>query len=268
MTPAKGSSGSDKPAIDPRIRQRRLAIRRSEGRRRLLWVVAVAVVAVVAVGGWALLHTRWFSAQVVTVEGVHPHTTADAIVAAAGLNGHPALVSVDPGATAGRVEALPFIATAQVHRHWPDGVAVTVTERIPKLTVAGPRSSWSVLDGSGRTLQVVATKPAGLVTLVVHTPKGVVPPSPVGGALPSSATMALKVGRTLPVAFSAQVVSLTAAPDGTISMTLNSGITVLLGTGADLAAKYEDVAAIIAHGTLRGAKVIDVSVPQSPTVGS
>ncbi len=268
MTSPNGSSVGDKPAIDPRIRQRRVAIRRSEGRRRLVWVVGTAAVAVIAAGGWALLHAGWFSAQVVTVEGVHPHTSDAAIAAAAGLTGHPPLISVDAAAAAGRVEALAYISRAQVQRHWPDGVTVVVTERVPRLTMTGPKTSWSVLDGAGRTLQVVASRPAGLVALVVQARTGVVPPPAVGGTLPGGATAALLVGRTLPRAFAAQVTSLTAAPDGTISMSLNSGITVLLGTATELPAKYEDVAAIIAHGSLLGAKVIDVSVPQSPTVGS
>ncbi len=56
------------------------------------------------------------------------------------------------------------------------------------------------------------------------------------------------------------------APDGTISLALDSGITVVLGTGTELPAKYEDVAAIIAHGTLHPTSIIDVSVPESPTV--
>jgi hypothetical protein len=58
----------------------------------------------------------------------------------------------------------------------------------------------------------------------------------------------------------------TEAANGTVSLGLNSGLTVQLGTPTDLEAKYEDVAAIIAHASLRGAKVIDVTVPQSPTV--
>ncbi len=53
-----------------------------------------------------------------------------------------------------------------------------------------------------------------------------------------------------------------------MDLALNSGITVLLGTDTDLHAKYEDVAAIIARASLHGAKTIDVTVAQSPTVSS
>jgi hypothetical protein len=49
-------------------------------------------------------------------------------------------------------------------------------------------------------------------------------------------------------------------------MALNSGITVLLGTATDLPTKYEDVAAILAHGSLHSTSTVDVTVPQSPAV--
>jgi cell division protein FtsQ len=203
---------------------------------------------------------------VVTVEGAHPHTPGAVIVATAGLDGHPPLISVDPGAAAARVETLPFIASARVQRHWPDGVTVTVSERVPVAAMAGPGSSWSILDKDGRTLQVVATSPPGLMVLAVHSAGGTVSPSPVGRTLPAGARDGLTVARTLPRAFSAQVVSVTEAADGTIDLGLNSGLTVVLGTDTDLASKYEDVAAIIAHGSLQGAHTIDVSVPASPAV--
>ena len=42
------------------------------------------------------------------------------------------------------------------------------------------------------------------------------------------------------------------AADGTVSLALNSTLVVLLGTVSDLTAKYEDVAAIIAHAPPAG----------------
>ena len=111
------------------------------------------------------MHTALFSARVVTVPGSHPHTTTAAVVAAARLGAHPPLISVDPGATAARVEALPYIASARVERHWPDGVTIAVTERVPVAVMAGPGAAWSVLDGDGRTLQVAPARPSGLLAL-------------------------------------------------------------------------------------------------------
>ena len=267
MSPTQVRPTSERPrAIDPRIRQRRIEVARRRGRRRLRWVLAaVGVVLLVAVG-IAVLHTPWFSVRGITVEGSHPHTTTAAIVAAAGLRGHPPLLSVDPGATAARVESLPFVASAEIRREWPDHVLITVKERTPVVQMAGPGPHWSILDGEGRTLEGGAAPTPGVAVLVVHAPWGPVPPAAVGGSLPSVAAPGLAVARTLPPAFAAQVVSVTVAPDRTVSLALDSGIVVQIGTATELPAKYEDVAAIIAHASLRGATAIDVTVPGSPTV--
>ena len=266
MSPAGRSDGGEPSDIDPRIHQRRVDVRRIQGRRRLRWIggaLAAAVLVVVVVG---LAHTPWFGAQAITVTGPHPHTPQGAIVDAAGLQHHPPLVSVDPGVVARRVEALPFIATARVRRHWPDGVQIAVTERVPVVQMAGPGPAWSLLDGHGRTLRVGPGRLPGPVVFIVHTATAGIPPAPVGRSLPPSAGPGLEVCRTLPPAFVGQVVSVTVAADGSISMALDSGINVLFGTDADRTAKYEDIATILAHGTLDATSTIDVTVPESPTV--
>jgi len=257
----------DEVQIDPRIRQRRESVVRSRTYKRLRWAgVVVGVVALVALG-IGLLHTPLFEAKVVTITGAHPNTPATAILRAAGLAGRPPLVSVDPGADAARVETLPYIASAQISRHWPDGVTVHVTERVPTVVMAGPASSWSTLDGHGRTLAIGPGRPV-LPVLVVHGPTGApIPPAAEGATVGAAANAGLTVARTLPAAFAGQVESVTVAADGTVSLALSSNLTVQLGTVSELQAKYEDVAAIIAHGSLRGARTLDVTVPESPTVG-
>ncbi len=184
--------GHARLAIDPRIRQRRVAIRRSQGRKRLLWLggaTALLMLVVLVVG---LAHTPWFGAQAISVTGSHPRTPDSAIVDAAGLEHHPPLISVNPGAVARRVESLPFIASAKVKRNWPDGVQIAVTERAPVVQMAGPGTSWSLLDGHGRTLQQVPGRLPGLVVYIVHTPDSGIPPAPVGNSLPPSAGPGLR----------------------------------------------------------------------------
>ena len=262
MSPAGGHQ-----TINPRIRERRESVERSRSQKRLrLAALALGLVALAAMGV-GLLYTPWFEATVVKVTGAHPNTPDRTIMKAAGLLRHPALISVDPGPTSSRIELLPFIASAQVTRHWPDAVTIRVTERVPVMAMSGPAASWSTLDGNGRTLAVNPGRP-GLPVLVVHGPAGPVPPAPVGATVAAWAGPGLTVARTLPPAFAGQVVSITVAADGTASLALNSHLVVLLGTVSNLTAKYEDVAAIIAHASLRGAHTIDVTVPQSPTVGS
>ena len=105
--------------------------------------------------------------------------------------------------------------------------------------------------------------------LAVRDAKGApVAPARLGAPTDASALPGLQVARTLPAAFSAQVTQVVGNPDGTVDLALNSGLTVLLGRDGNLHAKYEDVAAIIAGAPLHGAKTIDVTVPQSPTVSA
>ena len=255
------------PPIDPRIRQRRVAVRRGAGRRRLRWLLLAVTLIALVIGGVALLHTSIFRSKVVVVTGPHPHTATAAIVAAAGLVRPVPLIDLNTGAAGQSVETLPYIATAQVSRHWPDGVSIAVTERTVVATMSGPATAWSLVDETGRTLAAQPTRPPATVQLVVDTATGPLVPPPVGRTLPPSADPGLTVAASLPAAFADQVTTVTVAPDATVDLALNSGLTVELGTATDLAAKYEDVAAIIAHASLRGKKVIDVTVPDAPAVG-
>jgi hypothetical protein len=77
---------------------------------------------------------------------------------------------------------------------------------------------------------------------------------------------ALHVAATLPRAFADRVTALAVDSAGRVTLTLNSGLTVVLGTDVDLQLKYEDVAALLAGANLSAARAIDVIVPQSPLV--
>ncbi len=263
--PATGSARPE-PAIDPRIRQRRAAVKRSGDRRRLAVVVTVVAVVVLAVAAVAVLHSPMLSVRRVQVEGPHGGTPTVAIVRAARLGGHPPLVDVDTAAVAARVESLPFVRTARVTRSWPSTVLIAVTARVPSLVMAVPGGGWAELDRSGRVLARVPSRPPGLALLTVERAGGTLAPPAVGASVATAARAGVEVAATLPPAFSAQVTAVTELAAGTVDLTLSSGLTVVLGTAADLHAKYVDVASIIAGAPLHGAKTIDVSVPQSPTV--
>ena len=126
-----------------------------------------------------------------------------------------------------------------------------MTERVPVVEMAGPGASWSLLDGHGRTLQVVPGRQPGLVVYIVHTATAGIPPAPVGRSLPARGRPrpARSAGPSRPPS-PARSSSVTVAADGSISMALDSGVTVLFGSDADRAAKFKDIAAILANGTL------------------
>ncbi|MGH9087788.1 MAG: cell division protein FtsQ/DivIB [Acidimicrobiales bacterium] len=243
--------------IDPRIRQRRVEVKRRQGRRRLRLLLTGLSVLTVAGIAWTVLHSGLFAAGRITVVG-SPHTPAAAVIGAAGLSDHPPLLDVGPGATAG-VERLPWVRRATVDVQWPDGVRINVVERQPAAVVQVP-SGWAVVDGSGHVLADAASAPAGLPHLVGGgTPgaPGSVVPGDKGG---------LAVASTLPPAFAGQVTEVDQVPGGQVDLHLSSPVTVDLGATSQLHQKYEDVAAILAGATLQAGDVVDVAVPGAPVV--
>ena len=110
------------------------AARRSEARRgwRLpLRRIAVAAVLLLALGGagyggsWLLLGDT-LRVRDVTVVGTQISDPFE-VVSAAAVGGR-SLLLLDTGATAARVAALPGVREATVHREWPRGVIIDLTE--------------------------------------------------------------------------------------------------------------------------------------------
>ena len=101
--------------MDPRIRRRRVEVRREEGRRRFR--VLLGVTAVVAAGcvGWAANGSALLDLdRIVVVDAVH--TAPDDARFASGLRRGEPLSGVDQAAAARAVETLPWVADAVVVR--------------------------------------------------------------------------------------------------------------------------------------------------------
>ena len=222
------------------------------------------------VGVWLLLqHTSLFSARAITVTGAVHETTAQ-VEQAAGLLGHRTRrcsTSTPARRPGGMIEALPWVSSASVTVHWPDGVRIVVHEESPPLGRHGAaqRGKWAAdgeLTGRG-SLGRPHSRPAGLLTLA-----GPDVPTVAGGTLGAKDAAGLAVATTLPPSFVAQVTAVTVEPGGWVRLTMTTPIFVNIGTATQLPAKYEDVSASILAGAtpLHSGDVIDVSVPDAPTV--
>jgi cell division protein FtsQ len=246
--------------MDPRISERRAAVIRAQGQRRLRILIFGLVGTAVLLGGWFLLHSSLFGARAVTVTG-NTHESTAQVIAQAGLASHPPLIDVSAGAAAARLEQFPWVRSASVNVSWPDGVHVTVVEETPRLEVSVAGGRWATLSADGRVLDVSAARPPGLVLLTVPQPPGA-----PGTVLPASDDPGLDVASTLPASFAAQVTAVTIEPAGWVQLSMTTPIAVDVGSATQLTAKYEDVSSILAGGTLHNGDVIDVSVPDAPTV--
>ena len=60
--------------------------------------------------------------------------------------------------------------------------------------------------------------------------------------------------------------AVTVEPAGWVQLSLTTPVVVDVGAPSELTAKYEDVSSILAGATLHNGDVIDVSVPDAPTV--
>ena len=121
---------------------------------------------------------------------------------------------------------------------------------------------WLLVDATGRVLVRYATAPFGQLRIVVPPPLS----AAVGEQLGPKAQPAITVAASLPPAFRGQVAAVVGHSDGTVTLRMDAPVRVDLGTATQLAAKYEDVAAVIAGASLHAGDVLDVSVPQASTI--
>ncbi len=239
--------------IDPRIRERRVAVQRAAGRRRLrVLVAAMAVVCTVGIA-YLVVTSPLLDVDRITVTGTQRLSAAD-IRTATGVRLHEPLLLVDGGAVARRVEALPWVAHASVRRDLPGTLRVSVTEYEPSVYV---RASGGVLlvAPNGRVLARAAQAPSAMVEV-----RGL-RRAPAPGELLAPTEAAGVVGR-LPAALGQQVVAVD-VHDG-FTLVLARGGEVRFGTPSDVEAKGDATLAVLAHlGAARFA-YIDVSDPQRP----
>ena len=242
--------------IDPRIRERRIEVQREAGRKRLR----------VALIGMGILCTLGLTYLVVTsplldVDRVRvmgaSHVTAAQVETVANIHKHDALLFVNTGAVARRVEALPWVKHVSVARDLPGTVRIIVTEYTP---VAYVRSAKGVvlLASDGRALGAARAPARGLVEV-----RGVRRAPAAGSTLaPAGAT---SVVQRLPGALASQVVAVDVSGGG-LALDLASGGVIRLGSDTALDAKAASALAVIEH--LGGAHAhfgyIDVSTPDRP----
>ena len=162
--PTMGSAG-----IDPRIRARRIAVRRSEGRRRLLWVGVAAFVVLLIVAGVAVVASPIFDVEDVRVNGA-VYTDEDVLAdIVSDLEGDPVLL-VDTEAIEERLERVPWVERARVSTDFPHGVVIDIRERSPLATFQGGDDQWRVIDVQGRVLDVIAGQPVAYMLITGDHP--------------------------------------------------------------------------------------------------
>jgi cell division protein FtsQ len=148
--------------IEPRLRQRRIGVKRSENRRRLWWLALAAVVVIVVIGVLALLGSSLFAVESVSVTGnVYTDEAAlDAVIEE--LTGT-AVLLVDTASVEAQLEEIPWVEAARVTTRFPDSASIEIRERTPVAAMIGADGMSRVLDVDGRVLTLVEGQPVALV---------------------------------------------------------------------------------------------------------
>lgn len=255
-------SSGDFARIDPRIRQRRVQVRREEGRRRLHVLAASLAVAGLLAGGAGITRSPVLDVDYVDVRGTEK-TPREALLRATGLSGHPLMVEVHTDQVVRRAEALPWVKDATARRRWPGTVRIDVTERVAAALVpVDDGRRWALADVTGRILDVVTAKPPGLP--VIGNVRDVGEP---GSSIAPAAAASLGVAASLPDILRARVADLAMGPGGEVELQLAPpGGLVRLGAAEDLDQKYAALLTLLEKVDLAKLEVIDVRVPRAPVL--
>jgi cell division septal protein FtsQ len=252
-----GEKAAEAVVLHPRMRDRRIAVRRDEGRRRLRRLAWGMAGLTLVVDGAAVAQTPFVDVDHIVVEG--GTQTGEATVRwASGVHQGDALLTLDEHGAEGSIEQLSWVATADVKREWPSTVRIVVHERVPAVVLQSePGLPLAVVDAEGRVLQIGGIIPPGLVTIT-----GVPREMREGRLLPGSARDAL----TLAMAAPALVPGAVTTVSQTLEATLTSGGVVRFGSLDELDEKLVALATVLARVDTSCLGVLDVKVPGSPTV--
>lgn len=221
-------------------------------------VGAGLVVTTVALGGQWALHQSFFEVHHVSFQGVR-HESQSKVLAASGLEAHPAMIDVSVSSIEKNLVSFPWIQSVTLTKHWPSTVIVTVHEGSAVAVAFGLHHRLDYVDAQGRNLGP-APLHANLPTLVyVDASKPTWP-------FVRSGRAAALVASELPKAFSSQVDEVTEDAHGFVTLKLTSPVTFILGPPTDLEAKFVAIASVIAHSTLRAGDVVNVTVPDELAV--
>lgn len=219
--------------IEPRMRERRMAVKKAQGRKRLKWALVAVVVVALVVGALAVLGSGLFAIDEVQVEGAEQTTEAELAPLVAELEGKPVL-TVDTEAIESQLEELPWVEAARVTTRFPDGATIELRERIPRATFQTADGAWRLVDDSGRVLSIAPEAFPGYLHVLGEGFPDVAP----GEYAPTGLREAAVLARSLTATMVARAQDIRVTLDGAdLRMTFTDGTEVRFGPAEDLVAK-------------------------------
>jgi cell division protein FtsQ len=218
-----------RPGVDPRLRARRIQVRRDEGRKRLRWAIIGGAVAAVLVAAGLVLESPLFAINDVSVTGATYTDPARLQKVVDQLDGS-TLLGADLGKAEATLAADPWVKRVRVERRPLRGVRIEIVERVPVATYMGADQRWRVLDADGRVMAVLdppGSKPVDPLELTLAAPG---PDLEAGATVPADLVGAASVIPRLPADLRSKTCSLTVGEAGQLTMTMCDGFVIDLGS--------------------------------------
>lgn len=232
------------PAASDRVGPVDFGDRHARRRRRVRIALVVLAVAVLAAAVWVVGFSSFLAVKVVRVVGVDDQRATQVLTTANLPVGVP-LARVDTSAAQARVASLPWIASVDVRRGWPNEIVLAVEPRTP-IAVLVAAEGRTALDSSGVAFDAAGAPMDGL---------------PVVRASGPGVEAATSVLASLPAQLATATVSLSASSRDDVDLHLKSGVLVHWGSPERADVKAEVLLALMRHK----ADVYDVSAPELPT---
>jgi len=218
-----------RPGVDPRLRARRIQVRRDEGRKRLRWALVAGVVAALLIGAGLVLESPVFSVNDVEVTGAAYTDPVRLQQVVDDLDGA-SLLGADLGRAEATLAADPWVKRVRVERRPLRGVRIEIVERVPATTYMGTDQRWRVLDADGRVLAVLdppGSKPTDPLELTLAAPGPDLEP---GATVPAALAGASSIVPRLPADLRSRTCSLGVSEVGRLQMTMCDGFVIDLGS--------------------------------------
>lgn len=237
--------------VDPRLRARRVEVRRANARRRRRrrWITFAVLVVAIAIP--VLVFSPLLSVRSMSVRGTR-HLVPEQITQLSGIEAGDAMITIDPGAAADGIRQSHWVRRVSVDRRWPWSVDIVVSERRLAAVVAGSSGAKFLVADDGVVLEPAAVvPPRGAVTVLLSDVS-----VDANTQFDPSVTSSIALAGSLPSWLAPRVTATVIDPAGRITFTLDKGITLVFGMADDGERK------LTAAQTLLGGAVVDKDICQ------
>lgn len=230
-------------------------------RLRPFWFLLVLLAAAAAFGGYYAATWPGFFPRSIAVRGNRIVPRAE-ILARARIVPDANVWLQNTRAASARIQAIPYVKDAAIHRSLPAGVRIDVTERVPYAIVKSGPSALLV----DRDLRVLQSAPHG-IALPVFVQKLANVPAP-GAFLKDEAILRLRDDYDALAQAHVIVTTLHYDKFGDLDAGMRSGVQLLLGDDSELAQKTGLIGPILSQVAANGRRVaaVDLRAAKTPVV--